>query len=75
MPVAVREMLAIKSPRGDVVHITSLSSPGRTACGKKCNGWKLAPVARAAWKIERRHVDCLACKAKVFLPVRARGNK
>lgn len=66
MPVAkVREMLCVEPPKGGEVHITSLESPGRTACGRKCNGWRVVPVARP---IPRRRVGCDACKAAIFFP-------
>jgi DNA-directed RNA polymerase subunit RPC12/RpoP len=66
-------MLAIQSPRGETVHITSLSSPGKTACGKACDGWRVAPVARN--QVRRRDVDCLACKARVFFKVQPKGRR
>lgn len=71
MPVEVRQMTPIKAPRGKTVHVTSLSSPGRTACGKKCGGWRLAPIAEPY----AAHVNCDACKAAIFFRVKPRGKR
>jgi hypothetical protein len=62
-PVPARQMTPVQPRRGGQVHITSLSSPRRTACGKKCDGWRVALV-------QESHVDCLPCKAAVFLKVK-----
>lgn len=53
MPVLqARQFTPIQAPRGRAVHITSLTTPRRTACNKKCDGWKVT-ILRA---------DCPACK-------------
>ena len=75
MTVAVREMIPVQAPRADAVHITSLATPGRTACGKSCDGWHIEPRGLGAgkkrsWRVTRRHVTCLQCKAIVFKKVR-----
>ena len=56
-------MLAVQPRRGGQTHITSLRSPGRTACGRKADGYIIC-------HIEHQHVSCLRCKAAVFYKVK-----
>lgn len=65
----VRELIPIVQPRTGDVHATSLDSPGETACGKKCNGWKVAPASEPY----SSRVNCDDCKREIFYPV-ARGR-
>jgi len=60
MPVTHRQATAVRPRRGGQVHITSLTTPRKTACGRPCDSWIVA--------ID--HVDCRACKAAVFLRVK-----
>lgn len=91
MPIAVRQMTPIVEPQTEEIHITSMSSPGKTACGKKCNGWKVAPVAPCSacegkGKVNRRKckpcngegwrlVGCQSCKEAIFFRVKPRGKR
>lgn len=52
------------------MHITSLTSPRRTACNKKCDGWKVPSLGNAQKGVMAAHVTCPDCKAAVFLKVR-----
>jgi hypothetical protein len=73
MLVPVRVMTTVRSPRGSLVHVTSLSSPGRTACNARCQGWIVVPaVALPAPKrrVVPALVTCMECKAAIFFKVR-----
>lgn len=50
---------------GGLVHITSLTDPHRTQCGKVCSGWKVA----------LDHVDCQKCKETVAYPTKGKKKK
>jgi len=62
MPVRALEYTPIVAPRGEVVHATSLSQARKTACGKKCIGWRVA----------LRRLNCPDCKRAVHIDVRTR---
>ena len=55
-----REMTPIRPRRGSVTHATSLETPSKTACGRRCSGWMISV----------EHVDCLDCKASMYGDVR-----
>jgi hypothetical protein len=66
MPIAVRQMTPIVARRGrGLVHVTSLSSPNKTACGKGCAGWIVAPANK---KGLMPPVTCHACNLRIFRP-------
>jgi len=54
MPVRVTlQFTTIRAPRGQLTHAASLSSPGRTLCGKRHSGWVVTTEL----------LDCEDCKA------------
>ena len=69
MPIAVRRpMTAVVARRGrGLVHVTSLASPNKTACGKSCAGWRVAPANK---KGLMPPIGCHACNLAIFLPVK-----
>lgn len=73
MPIPVlRQMTAVIAPRGGKIHITGMTSPGRTACRKRCNGWRVAPIAGATSdKAIRAAASCTACEDAMVRAVKA----
>lgn len=73
MPIPVlRQMTAVIAPRGGKIHITGLNSPGLTACRKKCNGWRVAPIAGGTTDAEiRAAATCGACEEAMVRAVKA----
>lgn len=64
MSAAHYQMIAVRPRRGGMTHATSLTNSRLTACGKKCDGWVVAPVDEN--QFDRAQIDCQACKAVMF---------
>lgn len=72
MTVPLRQMTAVVAPRGGKIHITGMSSPGLTACRRKCNGWRVAPIAGSTTDAAiRAAVTCDDCESAMERAVRA----
>jgi hypothetical protein len=67
MTPVLRQMTPVVAPRGGKIHITGLNSPGLTACRKKCNGWRIAPVAGSP----RSAITCELCEDAMVRAVQA----
>jgi hypothetical protein len=65
MAVPAVQYVALKAKRGGKVHVSNLSVPCKTVCGRDCDGWAIA--------LDR--VDCQECKAVVHYPVKTRARK
>jgi hypothetical protein len=72
MAVEVRDMIPVQPRGGGLVHITSLfGAPGRTACGRPCPAWTIAPLAQG-WEIApigKSRITCRKCKAAIYFRV------
>lgn len=62
MPSPVAEYTPIRARGKRLVHAVALTSPARTACGKRCSGWV----------VECTQVTCTTCKEQVHYPVKRR---
>ncbi len=56
------EHTPIRAPAGKLVHAATLRAPGKTACGRRCDGWVLS----------LRPVNCRDCKLALVFDARKR---
>ena len=71
MAVPLRQMTPVVAPRGGKIHITGMTSPGLTACRRKCNGWRVAPIAGSGDAAIRASVSCEDCEQAMVRAVKA----
>lgn len=65
MPVPAVQYTPVTPARGGLVHATTLSTPGHTACGRKF----------VAWVVALRPLTCQDCKHEIYFPTRNPARK